>query len=216
LLVAEKRSRQSNSSRSPRLPSTHARTPDSVIARLATALVILSTAIFRGWWLFFHQIHHSPSRIELVMSFYKHPIEILSDAILSAVVLYPLLGSSLMGLFWYNFFAGTGASREVANQQTVRRPFGECIPAPRRRAAWFRGNSPTRKPVRVLKYWAVTFIATPKRSHRSHSRKTIYARHHVHGCRHGEMARRAARPLSRQLQYSRHQLARVTSPREAA
>src|SRR3989442_590530 len=45
-------------------------------------------------------------------------------------------------------------------------------------------------------------IAYPKRSHRSHSRKPIYARHHVHGCRLGEMARRPARPLSRQLQHS--------------
>jgi sterol desaturase/sphingolipid hydroxylase (fatty acid hydroxylase superfamily) len=61
-----------------------------------------------GWWLAFHQIHHSPSRIEIMTSFYKHPIEILCDAALSAVVLYPLLGCSLLGAFWYNFFAGTG------------------------------------------------------------------------------------------------------------
>jgi sterol desaturase/sphingolipid hydroxylase (fatty acid hydroxylase superfamily) len=40
-----------------------------------------------GFWLVFHQIHHSPSRIEIATSFYKHPIEILSDAILSALVL---------------------------------------------------------------------------------------------------------------------------------
>ena len=38
-----------------------------------------------GFWLVFHQIHHSPSRIEVVTAFYKHPIEILSDAILSAL-----------------------------------------------------------------------------------------------------------------------------------
>ncbi|HEY8086072.1 MAG TPA: sterol desaturase family protein [Methylophilaceae bacterium] len=72
----------------------------------------------KGWWLLFHQIHHSPSRIELVTSFYKHPIEILSDAILSAVVLYPFLGSSLMGAFWYNFFAGTGEYFYHANVHT--------------------------------------------------------------------------------------------------
>ena len=28
-----------------------------------------------GFWLVFHQIHHSPSRIEVLTSFYKHPIE---------------------------------------------------------------------------------------------------------------------------------------------
>jgi sterol desaturase/sphingolipid hydroxylase (fatty acid hydroxylase superfamily) len=72
----------------------------------------------KGWWLAFHQIHHSPARIELLTSFYKHPIEILCDAILSAVVLYPLLGCSLMGAFWYNFFAGTGEYFYHANVRT--------------------------------------------------------------------------------------------------
>jgi sterol desaturase/sphingolipid hydroxylase (fatty acid hydroxylase superfamily) len=72
----------------------------------------------RGWWLAFHQIHHSPSRIELLTSFYKHPIEILCDAILSALVLYPLLGCSLLGAFWYNFFAGTGEYFYHANVRT--------------------------------------------------------------------------------------------------
>jgi sterol desaturase/sphingolipid hydroxylase (fatty acid hydroxylase superfamily) len=72
----------------------------------------------KGWWLVFHQIHHSPSRIELLTSFYKHPIEIFSDALLSALVLYPLLGCSLMGAFWYNFFAGVGEYFYHANMRT--------------------------------------------------------------------------------------------------
>lgn len=74
----------------------------------------------RGWWLLFHQIHHSPSRIEVVTSFYKHPVEIFSDAVLSALVLYPLLGSSVMGAFWYNFFAATGEYFYHANVKTPR------------------------------------------------------------------------------------------------
>ena len=74
----------------------------------------------KGQWLFFHQIHHSPSRIELVTSFYKHPVEILCDAVLSAVILYPFLGCSLMGAFWYNFFAGTGEYFYHANLRTPR------------------------------------------------------------------------------------------------
>ena len=28
-------------------------------------------------WLAFHQVHHSPSRIETITSFYKHPTEIV-------------------------------------------------------------------------------------------------------------------------------------------
>lgn len=74
----------------------------------------------KGWWLLFHQIHHSPSRIEALTSFYKHPIEILSDALLSALVLYPLLGCSMLGAFWYNFFAATGEYFYHANIRTPK------------------------------------------------------------------------------------------------
>lgn len=61
-----------------------------------------------GWWLVFHQVHHSPARIEAITSFYKHPVEILADSALAAAVLYPLLGCSLEGAMWFNFFAATG------------------------------------------------------------------------------------------------------------
>ena len=74
----------------------------------------------KGWWLAFHQIHHSPARIEIMTSFYKHPVEILADAILSAVVLYPMLGCSMLGGFWYNFFAATGEYFYHANLRTPR------------------------------------------------------------------------------------------------
>ncbi len=74
----------------------------------------------KGFWLIFHQLHHSPSRIEAVTSFYKHPIEILADAILSALILYPLLGCSLMGMFWYNCFAGIGEYLYHSNIKTPK------------------------------------------------------------------------------------------------
>jgi len=73
-----------------------------------------------GWWLVFHQIHHSPSRIEVLTSFYKHPVEIFADAVLSALVLYPLLGCSMMGAFWYNFFGATGEYFYHANVRTPK------------------------------------------------------------------------------------------------
>jgi len=74
----------------------------------------------KGFWVIFHQIHHSPSRIEAVTSFYKHPVEILSDSILSALILYPLLGCSMMGGFWYNCFAGIGEYFYHANIKTPK------------------------------------------------------------------------------------------------
>jgi sterol desaturase/sphingolipid hydroxylase (fatty acid hydroxylase superfamily) len=61
-----------------------------------------------GWWVLFHQIHHSPARIEAITSFYKHPVEILADSAVAAAVLYPLLGCSLEGAMWFNVFAATG------------------------------------------------------------------------------------------------------------
>jgi sterol desaturase/sphingolipid hydroxylase (fatty acid hydroxylase superfamily) len=39
-------------------------------------------------WRWFHQVHHSPTRIEIVTSFYKHPLEILTNSALSSVILY--------------------------------------------------------------------------------------------------------------------------------
>ena len=62
----------------------------------------------KGFWVVFHQVHHSPSRIEILTSFYKHPVEIAVGAFLSAAILFPLLGCSLLAGFWYNFFAAVG------------------------------------------------------------------------------------------------------------
>ena len=46
------------------------------------------------WWQFAHQIHHSASRLEIFTSFYKHPLEIALNSVLSAAICYPLMGCS--------------------------------------------------------------------------------------------------------------------------
>ena len=43
-------------------------------------------------WRWFHQVHHSPQRIEVITSFYKHPFEIIADSALSGAVLYFVVG----------------------------------------------------------------------------------------------------------------------------
>ncbi|MDP2228426.1 MAG: sterol desaturase family protein [Moraxellaceae bacterium] len=43
-------------------------------------------------WRWLHQLHHSPARIEVLTSFYKHPLEILANGFLSAFLLHVLLG----------------------------------------------------------------------------------------------------------------------------
>ena len=43
-------------------------------------------------WRWVHQIHHSPQRIEVITSFYKHPFEVLLDSLFMSVILYLGLG----------------------------------------------------------------------------------------------------------------------------
>jgi sterol desaturase/sphingolipid hydroxylase (fatty acid hydroxylase superfamily) len=43
-------------------------------------------------WRWLHQVHHSPQRIEVITSFYKHPFELLANSLLSAAVLYLVVG----------------------------------------------------------------------------------------------------------------------------
>lgn len=45
-------------------------------------------------WRLLHQFHHSPARIEVITSFYKNPLEILLNGVLTSAILYILLGLS--------------------------------------------------------------------------------------------------------------------------
>jgi len=75
-----------------------------VLAQGLTAYLV-STFIYYWWhrfrhesrllWNVFHQLHHSPQRIEVLTSFYKHPVEIAANSILSAAIVYTLLGCSV-------------------------------------------------------------------------------------------------------------------------
>lgn len=43
-------------------------------------------------WRWLHQFHHSPARIEIITSFYKHPLELVANGILSSAIVYSLVG----------------------------------------------------------------------------------------------------------------------------
>lgn len=58
----------------------------------------------RFFWRLCHQLHHSPRRIELLTSFYKHPVEIMINSILSALIVYTLFGLTVEGGAVYTFF----------------------------------------------------------------------------------------------------------------
>jgi sterol desaturase/sphingolipid hydroxylase (fatty acid hydroxylase superfamily) len=46
------------------------------------------------FWRWFHQLHHSAQRIELITTFYKHPLESLVDSFGALLILYLVVGVS--------------------------------------------------------------------------------------------------------------------------
>ncbi len=90
---------------------------------------LLSTFIFYWWhrwrhefdwlWRGFHQIHHSPARLEVITSFYKHPLEMMTNSILGSLIVYTLLGLTLKGGAVYTFACALG---EFFYHTNVRTP----------------------------------------------------------------------------------------------
>lgn len=71
-------------------------------------------------WRVCHQIHHSPSRIEMLTAFYKHPVEIAADSMLMSALMFLLLGASTAGAAWFNVFAVVGEYFYHSNLRTPR------------------------------------------------------------------------------------------------
>lgn len=90
----------------------------------------IATFIFYWWhryrhqsslmWRLFHQIHHSPQRIEVITSFYKHPIEMIINSIIGSILVFTLLGISTEGAAYYTFFTAIGEFFYHTNIQTPR------------------------------------------------------------------------------------------------
>jgi sterol desaturase/sphingolipid hydroxylase (fatty acid hydroxylase superfamily) len=95
-------------------------------------------------WRWFHQVHHSPQRIEIITSFYKHPFELIVNGALSSFLLFGVAGVgpaagalavTITGLaelfyhwnvktpYWLGFF--------------FQRPESHCV---HHRAGWHRSN----------------------------------------------------------------------------
>lgn len=72
-----------------------------------------------GFWLIFHQIHHSPSRIEVLTSFYKHPVEIAADSLIAGFFIYFIFGGSALAGAWTSFFGAVG---EYFYHSNIRTP----------------------------------------------------------------------------------------------
>ncbi len=55
-------------------------------------------------WLAVHQVHHAPSRIQTVTSFYKHPFENILEVLFTAIVSVTILGLDPIGAAWAQFW----------------------------------------------------------------------------------------------------------------
>jgi sterol desaturase/sphingolipid hydroxylase (fatty acid hydroxylase superfamily) len=90
----------------------------------------LATFIFYWWhrlrhendflWLAFHQIHHSPQRLEVITSFYKHPGEMVVNSVIGSLLVYTLLGLSPQAAAVYTFCTAIGEFFYHTNVKTPR------------------------------------------------------------------------------------------------
>lgn len=99
---------------------------------IAGALIsyFIITFVFYWWhrlrhdsnalWLLFHQVHHSPQRIETITSFYKHPVEIIANSFIIGSINHILLGLTLESAAWTLLFTAVGEYFYHMNIKTPR------------------------------------------------------------------------------------------------
>lgn len=90
----------------------------------------IATFVFYWWhrwrheysflWRAFHQIHHSPQRLEVITSFYKHPGEMVVNSIIGSLLVYTFLGLSLEAGAIYTMCTALGEFFYHTNVKTPR------------------------------------------------------------------------------------------------
>ncbi len=104
----------------------------SHVSPLAGGLIayFIATFLFYWWhrwrhevpilWRVFHQIHHSAQRIEVITSFYKHPVEMVVNSVIGALLVYFLLGLSPEAGAIYTLLTALGEFFYHTNVRTPR------------------------------------------------------------------------------------------------
>lgn len=85
-------------------------------------------------WRWVHQVHHSPQRIEVISAFYKHPLELFANAVLSSIVSYFVVGLNAQSAAFAMLLSGLAELFYHWNVPTpywlgylVQRPESHCI-----------------------------------------------------------------------------------------
>jgi sterol desaturase/sphingolipid hydroxylase (fatty acid hydroxylase superfamily) len=85
-------------------------------------------------WRWLHQVHHSPQRLEVLTSFYKHPFEIAADMLLSSAILYLGVGLGPQAAAYAVLLSGLAELFYHWNVKTpywlgyvIQRPESHCV-----------------------------------------------------------------------------------------
>jgi len=57
-------------------------------------------------WRVFHQVHHSPQRIEVLSTNYLHPLDALSSLLIGSALCYVFLGFNASASAWFTLYLG--------------------------------------------------------------------------------------------------------------
>lgn len=71
-------------------------------------------------WRLFHQLHHSPQRIQTLTAYYMHPLDLLVSLLLSNFIVYVLLGLNFQAADWYTLITGLAGYFIHANIRVPR------------------------------------------------------------------------------------------------
>lgn len=102
------------------------------VSPVASGLIayFIATFVFYWWhrwrhevdflWRGFHQIHHSPQRLEVITSFYKHPGEMVVNSIIGSLLVFAVLGLSAQAAAIYTLCTALGEFFYHTNVRTPR------------------------------------------------------------------------------------------------
>ncbi len=71
-------------------------------------------------WRVFHQLHHSPKRLQTLTAYYIHPLDMVADLTISNSLIYLLLGLNLEAAAWYILITGVAGFLIHANIRLPR------------------------------------------------------------------------------------------------
>lgn len=85
-------------------------------------------------WRLLHQVHHSPTRLELLTTYYKHPLESSTNVVLGGLALYAVLGLTPLQAAGVTVLCGLAEFFYHWNVRTprwvgwfVQRPESHCV-----------------------------------------------------------------------------------------